>query len=235
VPDVARFRKKPVVIEAWRFNPGKFNWPDWISKLWLAEVQIQQPGGYIKRGETVLSIPTLEGTMTAKVGDWIIRGVKGEVYPCKPDIFEATYELAAPNVSSESSVPDGEKEKIQHSLDTRVYFLEEDATVLYAVPDGYEQECLKQGTRIWLARWTEDQLEDARRRAIELHNKLRVEPAPNEVSDYARGAAQERERCAREAERIAEINDPEDSGDFSEGWWEGATAAAAAIRAQEKP
>ena len=37
-------------------------------------------------------INTLEGTMYAKVGDWIIRGVKGEFYPCKPDIFEATYE-----------------------------------------------------------------------------------------------------------------------------------------------
>lgn len=41
-----------------------------------------------------LEIRTLEGTMTASEGDWIIRGVKGELYPCKPDIFEATYEPA---------------------------------------------------------------------------------------------------------------------------------------------
>ena len=39
-------------------------------------------------------IPTLEGTMTADIGDYIIKGIKGEFYPCKPDIFEATYELA---------------------------------------------------------------------------------------------------------------------------------------------
>ena len=43
-----------------------------------------------------LYIPTLEGTMTARAGDWIIRGVKGEFYPCKPDIFAATYEPAEP-------------------------------------------------------------------------------------------------------------------------------------------
>ena len=41
-----------------------------------------------------VAIPTLEGTMRAEIGDWIIRGVKGEFYPCKPDIFEATYEPA---------------------------------------------------------------------------------------------------------------------------------------------
>lgn len=40
-----------------------------------------------------VQIPTLEGTMTASPGDWIITGVKGERYPCKPDIFEATYDL----------------------------------------------------------------------------------------------------------------------------------------------
>lgn len=43
-------------------------------------------------GRTKLSVPTLEGIMTADVGDWIIKGVQGECYPCKPDIFEATYD-----------------------------------------------------------------------------------------------------------------------------------------------
>ncbi len=42
-----------------------------------------------------MQIPTLEGRMRANIGDWIIRGMKGEVYPCKPDIFEATYEPVA--------------------------------------------------------------------------------------------------------------------------------------------
>ena len=56
-----KFRKKPVVIEAYQTKEG-------------------------------LKILTLEGTMEAMPGDWIITGVKGETYPCKPDIFEATYE-----------------------------------------------------------------------------------------------------------------------------------------------
>ncbi len=45
----------------------------------------------MRRDET-LAIETLEGTMTATKGDWIVRGVQGEIYPCKPDIFEQTYE-----------------------------------------------------------------------------------------------------------------------------------------------
>lgn len=45
--------------------------------------------------EQRVKIETLEGTMTAEPGDWIITGVKGEIYPCKPDIFEATYELVS--------------------------------------------------------------------------------------------------------------------------------------------
>lgn len=51
-----------------------------------------KPSDHTDRSEWI-SIPTLEGVMRADVGDWIIRGVKGEFYPCKPDVFEATYEL----------------------------------------------------------------------------------------------------------------------------------------------
>jgi hypothetical protein len=51
----------------------------------------------------VLAVYTLEGVMKASVGDWIIRGVKGELYPCKPDIFEATYEPAAVSSAAETS------------------------------------------------------------------------------------------------------------------------------------
>jgi len=82
-----RFRNKPVVIEAWRWAPDTerdympINWPEWVQDK---DVKITLAGGLI--------IETLEGTMTASRGDWIIRGVKGEIYPCKPDIFEATYE-----------------------------------------------------------------------------------------------------------------------------------------------
>ena len=59
---MAKFRKKPVIIEAYQTDKE-------------------------------LDIPTLEGIMHADIGDWIITGVKGEQYPCKPDVFEQTYEL----------------------------------------------------------------------------------------------------------------------------------------------
>lgn len=76
-----KFRKKPVVIEAKQFfgDPNLQECLDWI-------------GGNCGGDDTRIVIQTLEGDMTASKGDWIIRGVKGEFYPCKPDIFEATYE-----------------------------------------------------------------------------------------------------------------------------------------------
>lgn len=78
-----KFRKKPVVIEAIRFMGDNQE----IVKL-FGVVGIDYCGG-----KDTLSIRTLEGTMTAQKGDWIIKGIKGEFYPCKPDIFEATYEM----------------------------------------------------------------------------------------------------------------------------------------------
>ena len=78
------FRKKPVVIEAMKFT-GRNH--DAILQFTGAEA-----ADYV--GDD-FSIHTLEGTMKASKGDWIIKGVKGEFYPCKPDIFAATYELAS--------------------------------------------------------------------------------------------------------------------------------------------
>ena len=100
-----RWRKKPVVIEAWRFDPTSppTEVPSWVPLSWFAienvpEYYPRQFDGKIevryRKGSPIINVPTLEGTMTARIGDWIIRGVKGEVYPCKPDIFEATYEPA---------------------------------------------------------------------------------------------------------------------------------------------
>jgi hypothetical protein len=88
---MAQFRKKPVVIEAVKYN-GTRNWDD--APEWLIEATQKdpmQPGSVIVH-EYYASIHTLEGTHTANPGDWIIRGVKGELYPCKPDIFAQTYE-----------------------------------------------------------------------------------------------------------------------------------------------
>jgi hypothetical protein len=77
-----KFRKKPVVIEAIQYT-GQNN----------MEVTHFASGRYVSPGPNEsLLIYTLEGTMEASKGDWIIKGVKGECYPCKPDIFEATYE-----------------------------------------------------------------------------------------------------------------------------------------------
>lgn len=80
---MAKFKKKPVVIEAIQFD-GTDESCDWLLP------QLQE--GSIGRSLNKLHIKTLEGVITADVGDWIIKGINGEFYPCKPDIFEATYE-----------------------------------------------------------------------------------------------------------------------------------------------
>lgn len=97
---MAKFRKKPVVIEAmlWPGVPVVTD-PDFKSQLtylekfddWMVQNQGDRKCRY--RGNSIV-IPTLEGEMEASSGDWIIRGVQGELYPCKPDIFEKTYEPA---------------------------------------------------------------------------------------------------------------------------------------------
>ena len=91
---MAKYRKKPVVIEAIRWrgdnlreiidftelheSANKWTWDEY-------EAVVQKDG---------LKIFTLEGPLKAAIGDWIIKGVQGEFYPCKPDIFEATYKEA---------------------------------------------------------------------------------------------------------------------------------------------
>lgn len=79
-----KFRKKPVVIEAVRWTGDNAD-----------EIAAFARSAMWPHGDLV--IPTLEGAHRANIGDWIIRGVQGEFYPCKPDIFDATYE----------AVPDG--------------------------------------------------------------------------------------------------------------------------------
>ena len=79
-----KYRKKPVVIEGVRLLPVLER--SAIVPSWLFNEDIK----WYTDGHA--EVRTLEGTMRAEVGDWLIRGVKGEVYPCKNDIFEATYE-----------------------------------------------------------------------------------------------------------------------------------------------
>ncbi|MHA7900781.1 MAG: hypothetical protein ACX94B_13030 [Henriciella sp.] len=95
-----KFRKKPVEIEAMRW-PGNPNAGHHLVLDWMGRKSIKHmpDGCWLRRVEASsgavefnLVIKTLEGEMDARPGDWIIRGVRGEFYPCKPDIFEATYE-----------------------------------------------------------------------------------------------------------------------------------------------
>ena len=96
------YRKKPVVIEAWQLvgaNAETHAVYQWIEANTqgsfdpLSE-EIPASGVSIDPATGFFLIATLEGVMQAKPGDWIIRGVQGEFYPCKPDIFAATYEPA---------------------------------------------------------------------------------------------------------------------------------------------
>lgn len=84
-----KYRKRPVVIEAIQFKRDNFG---------EIEVFAQGKATYFRterhpNGKAYCTIETLEGNMTATEGDYIIKGVNGEFYPCKPDIFEKTYEL----------------------------------------------------------------------------------------------------------------------------------------------
>ena len=82
---MAKYRKKPVIVEAVQYDGTE------ESLLKIMQLQSRKPS-WIRVDAGDLLIPTLEGVMRAKVGDYVIKGVKGELYPCKPDIFEQTYE-----------------------------------------------------------------------------------------------------------------------------------------------
>ena len=84
-----QYRKKPVIVEAIQWTG------DAVSTIKIEQFigkELSLTGGRIN-GDARLHIPTLEGVMEASENDYIIRGIKGEFYPCKQDIFEATYDL----------------------------------------------------------------------------------------------------------------------------------------------
>lgn len=99
-----KFRKKPVTIEAMRWDgsaEGATPIIDWVldgggtARYSDPQPETRMKGKVVREAvPALLSIDTLEGVMRAIPGDWIIRGVQGEFYPCKPDIFAATYEPA---------------------------------------------------------------------------------------------------------------------------------------------
>lgn len=84
---MAKYRKRPVVVEAfkWTGGPDQAEDPEWIIK------RIKM--GLVNFADGRMYIKTLEGVMAAEPGDYVIKGLQGEIYPCKPYIFEQTYEL----------------------------------------------------------------------------------------------------------------------------------------------
>ena len=86
-----KFKKKPVVIEAYQLPPNDGTLrplpPAWLTDAMISGAATVYPEGYV-------AINTLEGRMRADVGDWIIQGITGELYPVKPDIFAESYEAA---------------------------------------------------------------------------------------------------------------------------------------------
>ena len=88
---MAKFRKKPVIIEAFQY--GVDSRPDWFcDKVSTNEIITYWGSGTDEPENCYCEIKTLEGIMRGDCFDFIIQGVNGEIYPCKPDIFEKTYE-----------------------------------------------------------------------------------------------------------------------------------------------
>lgn len=94
---MAKYKKKPVIIEAFQYDGdlkdrnGVYYVPDWFVSAFedgVARYGRTEP----EAPQCEMMIKTLEGDMHVSVGDYVIRGVNGEIYPCKPDIFEKTYE-----------------------------------------------------------------------------------------------------------------------------------------------
>jgi hypothetical protein len=128
-----QYRKKPVVIDA-------------IELKFSTESQdeiIQWSNNTIQKGlDGGLRIPTLEGIMVANTGDYIIRGVKGEYYPCKPDIFKMTYELAS--TLPQQEISDEEIEK--------------GAKEWYNKEGAYSASAIALKTWVYAIRWYREQL-----------------------------------------------------------------------------
>ena len=89
-----KFRKKPVEIEAWLWDESKTTFAE-IGCLSMSSEGHSRHPDLLKN----LRIETLEGTMSVNKGDYIIKGIAGEFYPCKPEIFEQSYEAAEPSMT----------------------------------------------------------------------------------------------------------------------------------------
>ena len=104
-----KFRKKPVVIEAVQLTGNNLvEVETFLAGKKMPVLYPPEKGWSINWGNGTVKINTLEGAMTANHGDWIIKGVKGEFYPCKPDIFEATYEPVGTNILADDGIQEAD-------------------------------------------------------------------------------------------------------------------------------
>ena len=111
-----KYRKKPVIIEAYQFtqDASQFTarWPEWLLEAWHKDPELE--GSVFVQRDGRLVITTLEGKHIVSWDDYIIQGVKGEIYACKPDIFKATYEevLNIPSEEYDIGVDLAEEEEV---------------------------------------------------------------------------------------------------------------------------
>jgi hypothetical protein len=93
---MAKYRKKPVIIDAFQMTHFYFDnnaWPDWLKEAIEKGYIFLRHKNSTWRDDVAGKIPTMEGVMEISFSDWVIRGIQNEFYPCKPDIFDQTYEL----------------------------------------------------------------------------------------------------------------------------------------------
>lgn len=88
-----KYRKRPIVIEAEQFDEYTYMNSRFLSSVISDRANLTEMFANMTASDGRYCISTLEGDMTASNGDYIIKGVRGEFYPCKPDVFEKTYEL----------------------------------------------------------------------------------------------------------------------------------------------
>ena len=97
-----KYVKKPIVIEAFQMTDehllSHLDWPEWLNKAWAGETGVEGSlWPILDECENPLVCGTLKGVRGVCRDGWIIQGICGEIYPCKPDIFAATYEPFEPN------------------------------------------------------------------------------------------------------------------------------------------
>lgn len=171
---MAKYRKKPIVIEAFQMTLERrwdnSEWPNWLNEAWQREPGENaiwiDPDAPISRGRKSadqLVCGTLEGVHRITFGDWIIKGVEGEIYLCKPAIFEQTYEaVQEEGLESMARFYDVELVAI------RVIRVRVDDEMLFGAPSQYEDEHQEIAERIASeAFWSEESHE-----GVELQSEL---------------------------------------------------------------